>query len=138
MDIPHVPVVEPPGMLHVSPEQQSAEVVHAPPAITHAAPHLPLTHGSPQQSALLAHVMPTLLCGFEQSMLWSTPQRGIPSESWWHVSNCCTLPAQQLSVALHETDCRRQMAPAGAHTLPLSQWPTGKPGCLLQCTFAIA
>ena len=49
---PQVPSVEPVGMLHGRPAQQSAVVVQAPPSGTQAEPHLLLTHGRPQQSAL--------------------------------------------------------------------------------------
>ena len=63
---PHVPLVEPAGMLHGEPAQQSAVVVHAPPVGTHAdVPHtnggLPDglgKHGLLQQSALDAHGVP--------------------------------------------------------------------------------
>ena len=57
---PHVPVVEPSGIVHGRPEQQSVLVVHAPPWVTQVEPQtkpvsgLP-THGRPQQSALEAH-----------------------------------------------------------------------------------
>lgn len=52
---PHVPCVDPVGTLHGRPEQQSALTVHAPPDGTQAPSHLRLTHGFPQQSALVAH-----------------------------------------------------------------------------------
>jgi hypothetical protein len=46
------------------------------------------------------------------------------------VSIVSTLPEQQFAFALHSTDCRRQIAPAGEHALPLSQRPIVKPGSL--------
>jgi hypothetical protein len=115
--------------VHGRPEQQSAVVVQAPPCATHVEPHtkpvsgLP-TQGRPQQSALDAHGWPAWLAGSVQSTPTPTPQRGMPSASWWHVSNWSTLPAQQFAFALHSTLCRRQIAPAGEHELPLSQRPT--------------
>ena len=51
---PHVPFVEPVGTMQGRPEQQSALMVQPPAAGTHAASHLPLTQGLPQQSALVA------------------------------------------------------------------------------------
>ena len=47
---------------------------------------------------------------------------------------CCTVPEQQRSVALHEFDARRQIAPAGLQAFPLSQRPTVAPGAFSQRT----
>lgn len=62
---PHVPLVDPCGMLQGEPAQQSAVVVHAPLTGTHAEPHTNGgepdgfgIHGLPQQSALDAHAVP--------------------------------------------------------------------------------
>ena len=63
---PHLPEVDPGGITHGEPAQQSAVVVHVPPEGTHAAePHtnggVPAglgKHGLPQQSALDAHAVP--------------------------------------------------------------------------------
>ena len=64
-------------------------------------------------------------------------QRGMPSASCLQFSGCCwTLPAQQVSVALHENAARRQMLPAGLHALPLSHRPTVAPAALEHVTFA--
>lgn len=56
--VPHVPFVAPVGMMHERPEQQSAWVVHSPGAWTQVPPHLLFTQGLPQQSALVAQVVP--------------------------------------------------------------------------------
>ena len=45
-----------------------------------------------------------------------------------HVSNCWTLPLQQLSVALHWLVCRRQMSPLGLQPEGFAQTPTGSLG----------
>jgi hypothetical protein len=63
---PHVPLLLPAGITHGEPAQQSAVVVHAPPAAMHfVAPHTnggePAglgTQGLSQQSALDAHAVP--------------------------------------------------------------------------------
>ena len=62
----------------------------------------------------------------------------MPRLSWAHVSNCRTLPAQQFAFALHETLCRRQIAPAGEHELPLLQRPTVFGATFSQVTFDCA
>jgi len=136
--LPQVPCDAPGGRLHGRPEQQSAPVVHAPPLCTQEAAQTKPnsvpgvgTHGLPQQSALDAHVIP----GVNAQGPAAAAQRGMPRLSWWHVSFCSTLPAQQFAFALHEFDCRRQIAPAGEHELPLSQRPSAKPGSLRHVTF---
>ena len=87
---PHVPIVDPGGMLHAMPAQQSAVVVHPPPDGMHAPPQTsaPLefgVQGRPQQSALDAHVLPVNADGFVQSIS-AMRQRGMPSESCLQVS----------------------------------------------------
>lgn len=64
--VPHTPTAEPVGTTHGSGAQQSAVVVHAPPASTHALPQMkggvPAgfgTHGKLQQSALEAQALPS-------------------------------------------------------------------------------
>jgi len=74
-----VPWVEPGCFTH-PPPQQSLLVVQVPPSATQAASHMALVHGFPQQSALLAHAVPTGI-GFVQSPTKWTRQRGMPSES---------------------------------------------------------
>src|SRR6188474_2125309 len=71
--VPQMPRVEPGGMVHGNPGQQSAEVVQVPPLPTQTPPHtkggklLPGvyaglgTQGRPQQSALVAQAWPTLM-----------------------------------------------------------------------------
>jgi hypothetical protein len=63
--LPHVPFVVPPVKTHGEPAQQSAVVVHAPPAAMHLSPEHTKkppegagTHGFPQQSAPDAHLVP--------------------------------------------------------------------------------
>jgi hypothetical protein len=77
--VPQVPLVAPVGMMHASPEQQSACVVHSPGAWTHVPWHLLFTHGSPQQSALVAQLVPAAI-GLSQVFALRR-QRGIPSAS---------------------------------------------------------
>jgi len=62
---PHVPLLDPCGITHGEPAQQSAVVVHAPLVGTHAVPHTKGgepeafgRQGFPQQSALDAHAVP--------------------------------------------------------------------------------
>jgi hypothetical protein len=56
---PQIPVDELRGFAHGICAQQSPEVEHVLPAATQvAAEHWPLTHGLPQQSALVAHAVP--------------------------------------------------------------------------------
>src|SRR5678816_3790434 len=99
-----------PAVLHCPPAQQSAVVVHALPHVTQPPPHLPFTHGFKlQQSALVAHAPVTGTQPASAGLL----QRGTPRLSCLHVSYCCTLPEQQLSVALQLPDCKRQMSPFG-------------------------
>ncbi len=137
---PQVPLVEPGGATHGSPEQQSASEVQAPFVGTQSLPPqmkpLPAVfgrHGNPQQSALLAQGWPA----FEPASLQSPAavQRGMPRLSCWHtVGSWFTLPAQQLFSALHDPDLSLHTAPAGRQALPLSQRPTGSPALLLHLT----
>jgi hypothetical protein len=122
---PQVPLVEPSARMHGEPGQQSAVVVHAPPAETHAAAHtkpVPAgfgTHGLSQQSALVAHTVPAGGGLVVQFTSLTAVHRGMPSESCLQFSGCCcTVPAQQRSVASHEFVERRQMEPAALHALP--------------------
>ena len=141
---PQMPLLAPGGIVQGVPGQQSEVLVHEPPVDTQVVPHtkpVPAglgTQGLPQQSALEAHAVPagggplTL-----QSKSEATMQRGTPSASCWQTSGwVCTVPAQHLSVALHELLARRQMAPAGEHLLPLSQRPTAEPAGFEQVTLA--
>src|SRR5689334_22849748 len=140
---PHLPLAAPGSMMHVPPKQQSALVVQDPSVGTQAEPHTwsnsepgTGTQGLPQQSALDAHGVPAGGGLFVQSMFGATPQRGMPSESWWQMSTWWTLPPQHVAVALHWIASRRQIIPAAAQVLPLSQRPTGRPGSLRHMTRA--
>src|SRR5258705_1662387 len=134
---PQVPRVEPGGMMHGSPGQQSAPVVHAPPLPTQMGPQTsggtPAsgeneglgTQGRPQQSALVAQACPAL----EPPSMQASPfrvQRGMPRMSCWHTTGfLLTFPAQQSFSALHDIVAILQIAPAGLQAIPLSQRPTG-------------
>jgi hypothetical protein len=67
-------------MLHERPLQQSACEVHVPVAFTHVAWHTLLTHGLPQQSALVAQLAPGWGGSVAQSFLLRR-QRGMPRAS---------------------------------------------------------
>jgi len=119
---PQIPSALPVGMTHVSPEQQSALLVHPPHAATHeVAPHtnggIPPgvglgTQGKPlQQFALEAHAPPALThC--------SAAQRGMPTLSNLQVFFVLQLPLQQSHEALH-------IAPGTLHTSPSGLQPWG-------------
>jgi len=78
--VPHFPLVLPVGVMHSRPEQQSAVVVQSPADGTQIASHLPLTHGLPQQSALVVQIDPAGTPASVQRKF--TPrQRGMPSAS---------------------------------------------------------
>lgn len=62
------------------PAQQSAVVVHEPPLGTHAPRQTLFTHGLPQQSALVAHVVPAGGGVVQSTGLMR--QRGMPSASF--------------------------------------------------------
>lgn len=142
---PQTPFVEPGACTHGMPTQQSAEVVHSPPFGMHepGAPHLLLTQGFPQQSALVAHSLPAG-GGFEQSPTYFTRQRGMPSASFAQQFDgvLLQLPAgwpivsQQLFSALHDSlPPTLQMLPGSRHAVPLSQRPNSFVGLdLLQKT----
>jgi len=144
VDGPHAPLVEPGGIEHKLPEQQSAVVVHAPPVGTHFVA-LPAqtrggvpagfgTHGSPQQSALDAQALPSKVSGACVQSVSAMRQRGIPRRSCLQVFFCRTLPAQQFAFALHSRVWSRQIAPAGEHALPFVQRPKAAPPSLLHVT----
>jgi hypothetical protein len=78
---PHVPVTDPVGTLHGSPEQQSALMVHAPLVFTHPPSHTPFTQGFPQQSALVAHFEPGGTTWPGAHTKFTARQRGMPSAS---------------------------------------------------------
>jgi hypothetical protein len=139
---PHDPTVDPGGMLHAMPAQQSAVVVQPPPDGMHAPPHTsaPLAfgvHGRPQQSALDAQALPVNAAGLVQSIS-AMRQRGMPSESCLQVSAWITLPAQQSALALHSFVFRRQIAPAGVHACPLVHRPSAAPPDLEHVTFVLS
>jgi hypothetical protein len=66
--------------VHGTPGQQSALVVQVLPVGTQVPSHLLLTHGLPQQSALVAHVVPGG-GGFCVQSEATIRQRGMPSAS---------------------------------------------------------
>ena len=120
---------------------EQIHVVHVPPVLMQALLQIswPVvlagsgTHGARlQQSALVAHWVPAGTHGVTAP---SEPQRGMPRLSWWQVSNCPLLPAQQLVFALQLVPSSLQTAPAGEHELPLSQRPTGFDPSLRHITF---
>ena len=119
---PQMPTAEPDGTTQGRPGQQSAVVVHLPPAATHALPQtnggVPAelgTHGRLQQSALDAHAFPASADGLVQLMS-AARQRGMPRLSCLQTHGfVCTVPAQHRSVALHEFVASLQMLPAGEH-----------------------
>jgi hypothetical protein len=77
-----MPFVDPGACTHGKPGQQSAPVVQEPPAMMHdpAAPHMLLTQGLPQQSALVAQTVPA--GGAPAAQLTGLMrQRGIPRAS---------------------------------------------------------
>ena len=78
---PQMPSVEPGGMTHGRPTQQSAVLVQAPPLATQVPPHLLSMQGLPQQSALVAHTEPAGGGALVQSTTERTMQRGMPSAS---------------------------------------------------------
>ena len=141
-----MPLVEPGAITHGRPEQQSAVVVHAPAegmhfAETHTNGGVPAgfgTHGRLQQSALDAQALPTNVEGSAVQSTSAARQRGMPRLSCLQVLFCSTLPAQQFALALHDCDCRRQIAPAGEHELPLSQRPTAAPEAFEHVTFDLS
>lgn len=142
VDPPHEPTVDPGGMLHAMPAQQSAVVVHVPPAWMQVPPHtsLPLpsgVQGRPQQSALDAHALPVCAFGSVQSIS-AMRQRGMPSESCLQVFFWRTLPAQQFAFALHVLLCSRQIAPAGEHEFPFVQRPSVAPPSFEQVTLDLS
>jgi hypothetical protein len=110
---PHVPEIAPGDTLHGRPAQQSAVVVHAPPAgmqlvppalALHTSGGVPAgfgTHGRPQQSALDAQALPSNADGSPVQSISAIKQRGMPSESCLHVFFWRTLPAQQFAFSLH-------------------------------------
>jgi hypothetical protein len=140
---PQIPRVEPGGIVHGNPGQQSAVVVQVPPLPTQIPPHTnggapPSgvkfglgTHGRPQQSALVEHFCPTATPASLQGCAFIV-QRGIPRMSCWHAKGTwLALPEQQLFSALHDDTANLQMAPAGRQPLPLSQRPTASLGLVL-------
>lgn len=146
VDDPHTPLVAPGAMTHGRPEQQSAVVVHAPAdgmhfAVTHTNGGVPAgfgTQGRLQQSALDAHALPANVEGSAVQSTSAARQRGMPRLSCLHVFFWSTLPAQQFALALHDCDCRRQIAPAGEHALPLSQRPTVAPDAFEHVIFDLS
>jgi hypothetical protein len=143
--VPQIPRVEPGGMVHGNPGQQSAVVVQAPPLPMQRPPHtkggtpapasgLKLglgTQGNPQQSALVEQACPVSTPASLQGCPFIV-QRGIPRMSCWQTKGFwLTLPAQQLFSALHDVTANLQIAPAGRQALPLSQRPTGSLGLAL-------
>jgi hypothetical protein len=90
------PTVDPVGMTHMDPTQQSPLIVHPPPEETQlveehrSCPFASGTHGTPlQQSSADAHVSPAL-----RQVVPRPLQRGTPSASSWHTPELPT-PAQQ-------------------------------------------
>src|SRR5262249_985115 len=76
----HTPLVLPGCATHGRPLQQSAAVVHVPPACTQAPSRTPFTQGLPQQSALVAPLVPAG-GGLVLQSEATKRQRGIPSAS---------------------------------------------------------
>jgi hypothetical protein len=144
---PHVPLVAPGAITHGAPAQQSAVVVHAaalgwhftPTQTNGGAPDGFATQGKLQQSALDAQALPASVVG---SAVQSTPaarQRGMPRLSCLQMAGFCwTVPAQQRSVALHDSVASRQIEPAGLHLFPWSQRPTAAPAAFAQWVLASA
>lgn len=149
VDPPHTPTADPVGMTHGRPGQQSAVVVHAPPASTQASPQMnggsPAglgTQGRLQQSALDEHASPTRVLGSVQSTLVPT-QRGIPRLSCWQAHGSVWfeppgLVTQQSAVALHDVEASLQISPAAAHTVPVLQRPTVAPVSFAHLTFVVS
>src|SRR5262245_61569254 len=104
---PQVPRVDPGVRRQGRPAQQSASVVHTPPASTQLGRQMNAgsaelrfgRQGKPQQSALDAQGSPALEGASVQSP--AAEQRGIPRVSCWQtLGSSFTLPAQQLFSAL--------------------------------------
>ena len=76
-----MPFVAPTGITQGVPAQQSAVVVHEPPLGTHVPRQTLLTQGLPQQSALVAHVVPAG-GGLAVQSTGLMRQRGMPSASF--------------------------------------------------------
>lgn len=117
-------------MTHGRPEQQSAVEVQAPVAATHAARHLFPTQGLPQQSALVAQLVPAGT-GVLQVLAWSR-QRGMPSASLRQQLSGLLLQydafgassgSQQLFSDEQDDVLGLQIEPASRHAMPLSQRP---------------
>src|SRR5262245_18797776 len=77
----HTPFVLPGCATQGRPLQQSAAVVHVLPACTQVPSHTPLTQGLPQQSALVAHLVPAG-GGLALQSEATKRHRGIPSASF--------------------------------------------------------
>jgi hypothetical protein len=127
---PQVPFEAPVGIVQGRPVQQSAVVVHAPAAGTHAPRHLLFTQGLPQQSALVAHEVPAGIGAAQVVAL--RRQRGIPSESLRQQLSGFALQkaglgapfgSQQLFSEEHDEVLGLQMLPGSRHIVPLSQRP---------------
>jgi hypothetical protein len=127
---PQVPFEAPVGIVHGSPVQQSAVVVQVPAVGTHAARHTLLTHGLPQQSALVTQLLPAGIGAVQVFAL--RMQRGMPRESLRQQLSGSALQkdafgapfgSQQLFSDEHEDVLGLQMLPGSRHTVPLSQRP---------------
>jgi hypothetical protein len=138
----HTPCVLPSGAAHLSPGQQSASLLHAPHAGTHALwaqtyggtpPGAGFgTQGRPlQQLALEAHAPPG-------GTHCRPAQRGTPTESGLQVSSVVHDPLQQSQAALQDTVAGLQISPSGLQPCGLRQVPTALGGPLTQMTGAPA
>ena len=122
---PHLPIVLPMGISQSVPGQQSALVVHAPQALTHAGAQMNGgfiagfgTQGRAlQQSALDMHALPAPTQA-------TSVHRGTPRLSGLQVSWVSQLPAQQSHEALHDIDASLQTSPLGLQLVGLRQTPT--------------
>jgi hypothetical protein len=131
-----VPVVEPTAIEHAVPAQQSEVALHELPSATQAPTHTLFTQGFPQQSALVAHVVPAGT-GTSQVLAWSR-QRGTPSASARQQASGFALQklsvrpsgAQQMFVAEHAAllVLVLQRPPASLHDPPDAHRPSSAVG----------